>query len=216
MTKPIVFVIDDDFSVREALEGLFASVGLATEGYGSVLEFAAADRPDRPGCIVLDIRLPGQSGLEFQEALARAGTPRSVILISGHADVPMTVRAMRAGAVDVLTKPVRDQELLEAVHRAIEQDLARRGEANSRATVAARYEHLTRREREVMALVVTGMPNKVIAVKVSITEATVKIHRGQVMKKMGADSIASLVRMSDLLGNGRPSCLGRRPDDTTT
>ena len=193
-------MIDDDESVREALRGLFESVGLTTETHGSVRDFMAADKPGRAGCIVLDIRLPGQSGLEFQEALARSDTPRSVVLISAHVDVSMAVRAMKAGAIDVLTKPVREQELLEAVHRAIAQDTSRRGEAEQRATIQAKYAALTERERQIMALVAAGLQNKHIAAETSITEGTVKLHRGQVMRKMGAASVADLVRMADLLG----------------
>lgn len=200
--KPSVVVIDDDQSVREALRGLFHSVGLAVETFGSVREFQEADRADLPGCVVLDIRLPGQSGLDYQESLARAGTPLSVVLVSGHVDVAMSVRAMKAGAVDVLTKPVREQDLLEAVHRAIELDAVRRREAKYRAALEAKLATLTERERQIMSLVVTGMPNKQIATAVTVTEATVKLHRGQVMRKMEAGSLAELVRMADLLGQG--------------
>ncbi|WP_025291090.1 response regulator transcription factor [Sphingomonas sanxanigenens] len=199
---PTVVVIDDDESVREALGGLFLSVGLATESYGSVQAYLAADRPDRAGCLVLDIRLPGRSGLEFQEALARADTRQSVVLISAHVDVQMAVRAMKAGAVDVLTKPVREEDLLEAVHRAIAADGMRRSEAERNAAVRARYAMLTERERQIMALVTSGLLNKQIANEVGIAEATVKLHRGHVMRKMAADSVADLVRMTDLLGPG--------------
>jgi FixJ family two-component response regulator len=198
--KPVVVVIDDDRGVREALQGLFESVGLNAEVYDSVQAFTEADRPERAGCVVLDIRLPGQSGLDFHESLARAGTPRSVILISAHADVPMSVRAMKAGAVEVLTKPVREQELLEAVQRAIEQDSARRSDAQSRAIIKARFDKLTERERQAMAFVVTGMQNKQIAAAMAVTEATVKLHRGQVMNKMQARSVVDLLRMADILG----------------
>ncbi|QKD05362.1 response regulator transcription factor [Mesorhizobium loti] len=196
--RPSVVVIDDDKSVREALRGLFESVGLATETYGSVQDFRASDHPEQAGCLVVDIRLPGESGLEFQESLARNGSPRSVVLISAHADVPMSVRAMRAGAIDVLTKPVREQDLLEAVYRGIAEDGARRIEASSRAGVEARYAALTDRERQIMGLVVTGMQNKQIAAELCITEATVKLHRGNVMRKMEAHSLAALVRMADI------------------
>lgn len=194
---PSVIVIDDDKSVREALRGLFESVGLTTETYSSVHEFRANDRPDQRGCLVIDIRLPGESGLEFQESLFRKGSPRSVVLISAHADVPMSVRAMRAGAIDVLTKPVREQDLLEAVYRGIAEDGARRNEARLRAGVEAKYATLTGRERQIMGLVVEGMQNKQIAAELCITEATVKLHRGNVMRKMAADSLAALVRMAD-------------------
>jgi FixJ family two-component response regulator len=212
--KPTVVVIDDDKSVCEALRGLFESVGLSALTFGSVQQFLADDRPARPGCLVVDIRLPGQSGLELQEMLARTGTPRSVVFISGHVDVPMAVRAMRAGAVDVLTKPVREQDLLEAVHKAIGQDALWRGQTKLRASLEARYATLTVREREIMALVVTGMQNSRIAGGVGIAEATVKLHRGHVMRKMAANSIAALVRMADLLDDGHASTLDHSTDST--
>ena len=194
-----VVVIDDDDSVREALRGLFESVRLRTETHESEQANHAAEAPRGPCCIVLDIRLPGQSGHEFQEALARADDPRPIVLISAHVDVAMAVRAMKAGAVDVLTKPVREQDLLEAVNRAIARDTQQRGEARQRHALQARYATLTEREREVMALVAAGKLNKQIAVEVSLTEATVKLHRGQVMRKMEAESVAQLVRMADVL-----------------
>ena len=197
--RPTVVVIDDDRSVCEALRGLFESVGLSARTYGSVQQFTEEDRPEGSGCLVVDIRLPGQSGLELQEMLARAGTPRSIVFISGHVDVQMAVRAMRAGAVDVLTKPVREQDLLEAVQRAIRQDAIRLGQAKLIDSLEARHSTLTAREREIMALVVTGMQNKQIAAEVRIAEATVKLHRGHVMRKMAADSLAALIRMADLL-----------------
>ncbi|TRC75535.1 response regulator transcription factor [Mesorhizobium sp. WSM4307] len=212
--KPTVVVIDDDKSVCEALRGLFESVGLSAQTYGSVQQFMADDRPTRPGCLVVDIRLPGQSGLELQEMLARTGTPRSVVFISGHVDVPMAVRAMRGGAVDVLTKPVREQDLLEAVHKAIRQDALCLGQTKLRTSLEARYAKLTVREREIMALVVTGMQNSRIATEVRIAEATVKLHRGQVMRKMAADSIAALVRMADLLNDGHAAALDQSSDST--
>jgi FixJ family two-component response regulator len=194
-----VVVIDDDDSVREALRGLFESVRLQTETFGSVQAFLAVEAPRGPCCIVLDIRLPGQSGLEFQEALAKAHDPRPIVLISAHVDVAMAVRAMKAGAVDVLTKPVREQDLLEAVNRAIARDKLQRGEARQRKALQSRYATLTEREREIMALVAAGKLNKQIAVEVNLTEATVKLHRGQVMRKMEAESVAQLVRMADML-----------------
>ncbi|MDP9811149.1 FixJ family two-component response regulator [Rhizobium tibeticum] len=196
---PTVIIIDDDGSVREALRGLFESVGLATETHGSVPEFLSADDPDRAGCIVLDIRLPGQSGLEFQEALAKSRRPRSVVLISAHVDVAMAVRAMKAGAIDVLTKPVREQDLLEAVNRALADDDARRKEANQTAGLRLRYSKLTERERQIMALVVAGKLNKQIAAEVQLAEATVKLHRGHMMRKMHASSVADLVRIAGIL-----------------
>ncbi|RUM03909.1 response regulator transcription factor [Rhizobium chutanense] len=198
---PTIIIIDDDESVREALRGLFESVGLATETHGSVPEFLAADDPHRAGCIVLDIRLPGQSGLEFQEALAKGRHPRSVVLISAHVDVGMAVRAMKAGAIDVLTKPVREQDLLEAVNRALASDNARREEANQTAALRQRYSKLTERERQIMAFVVAGKLNKQIAAEVQLAEATVKLHRGHMMRKMQALSVADLVRIASILGD---------------
>jgi FixJ family two-component response regulator len=196
---PTVIIIDDDESVREALRGLFESVGLATETHCSVPEFLSADDPDRAGCIVLDIRLPGESGLEFQEALAKSRHPRSVVLISAHVDVAMAVRAMKAGAIDVLTKPVREQDLLEAVNRALADDDARRKEANQMAGLRLRHSKLTERERQIMALVVAGKLNKQIAAEVQLAEATVKLHRGHMMRKMHASSVADLVRIAGIL-----------------
>ncbi|EJB06023.1 response regulator [Rhizobium leguminosarum bv. trifolii WSM597] len=200
-SPPTVIVIDDDESVREALRGLFESVGLATETHGSVAEFLAADDPHQAGCIVLDIRLPGQSGLEFQEALSRSKHPRSVVLISAHVDVAMAVRAMKAGAIDVLTKPVREQDLLEAVNRALASDNTRREEADQTAALRQRYSKLTERERQIMAFVVAGKLNKQIAAEVQIAEATVKLHRGHMMRKMRASSVADLVRMAAILAD---------------
>lgn len=197
--EPVVVVIDDDESVREALRGLFQSVGMVTEIYGSVQAFLESGQLERAGCIVLDIRLPGRSGLEFQEALARNGATHSVVLISGHVDVQMAVRAMKAGAVDVLTKPVREQDLLEAVNRGLAQDQQRRAEAKRDQALGSRYATLSERERQVFSLVAAGLLNKQIAERVAITEATVKLHRSQVMKKMGAESLTELVRMADRL-----------------
>jgi len=199
--QPTVIIIDDDESVRDALRGLFQSVGLIAETHGSVSEFLAADDPDRAGCIVLDIRLPGQSGLEFQEALAKSRNPRSVVLISAHVDVAMAVRAMKAGAIDVLTKPVREQDLLEAVNRALANDQERRDKANDAAALRLRYSRLTSREREIMTLVVAGKLNKQIAAEVRLAEATVKLHRGHMMRKMLAASVADLVRIAAVLDN---------------
>lgn len=193
--RPTVIVIDDDQSVREALKGLFESVGLIAETHGSVREFLAADDPEKAGCIVLDIRLPGQSGLEFQEALAQSDLPRSVILISAHVDVTMAVRAMKAGAIDVLTKPVREQDLLEAVNRAIANDAARREERTSKTAAQLRYTSLTERERQILTLVVAGKLNKQIAAELRLAEPTVKLHRGHMMRKMKATSVADLVKI---------------------
>lgn len=195
----LVIIIDDDQSVRRALEGLFQSVGLLTESYASVLEYLAASSPEAAGCIVLDIRLPGQSGLEFQEVLAKGDHPRSTVLISAHVDVPMAVRAMKAGAIDVLAKPVREQDLLEAVNRGLAQDRHRREQAARDALLRSRFDTLTERERQVLTLVAAGLLNKQIAQRVNVTEATVKLHRSQVMRKMEAGSLADLVRMADRL-----------------
>jgi len=203
-----VVVIDDDASVCEALRGLFESVGLSTRTYGSTQAFLAEGPPPGPCCVVLDIRLPGSSGLEFQETLARSGSPLSVVLVSGHVDVQLAVRAMKSGAVDVLAKPVREQELLEAVNRGLKQAALRCREAQRSAALRARYATLTERERQVMALVTSGLMNKQIAERVRVTEATVKLHRGQVMRKMTAASIPELVRMADLLGGEGPSPAG--------
>ncbi|WP_083198138.1 response regulator transcription factor [Pararhizobium polonicum] len=194
--QPTVIVIDDDQSVREALKGLFESVGLAAEAHGSVKDFIAADDPEKAGCIVLDIRLPGQSGLEFQEALAKSDLPRSVVLISAHVDVPMAVRAMKAGAIDVLSKPVREQDLLDAVNRAIANDTARRDEKAAKAATQTRYMTLTERERQIMTLVIAGKLNKQIAAELQLAEPTVKLHRGHMMRKMKATSVAHLVKIA--------------------
>ncbi|CVI54320.1 MULTISPECIES: response regulator transcription factor [Agrobacterium] len=198
--QPNVIVIDDDQSVREALKGLFESVGLAAEVHGSIKDFIAADDPEKAGCIVLDIRLPGQSGLEFQEVLAKSDLPRSVVLISAHVDVPMAVRAMKAGAIDVLSKPVREQDLLDAVNRAIANDAARRDEKVAKAATQARYMTLTERERQILTLVIAGKLNKQIAAELQLAEPTVKLHRGHMMRKMKATSVAHLVKLAgDLL-----------------
>lgn len=192
--------MDDDDAVRESLSGLFQSVGLSVKAYGSTQALLADKTFDRPGCLVLDVRLPGQSGLDFFEALVERGADRPVVFISAHADVPMAVRAMRAGAVEILTKPVRSQDLLDAVHGAIEQDRTRRAEAIGLAELRAAFARLTRREGEIMTLVVTGRRNKQIAADVGLSEATVKLHRGHVMRKMNAGSVAELVRMTAALG----------------
>jgi FixJ family two-component response regulator len=198
--QPIVFVIDDDESMRIALSYLFRSMQFEVMVFSSAADFRKATLPSVPSCLVLDIRLPGVSGLEFQEALAKMDVRIPIVFITGHGDVPMTVKAMKAGAVDFLTKPFRDQDMLDAVTRAIERDRTRRkGEAttsNLKETFAA----LTRREREVMGLVTAGLMNKQIAGKLNLSEITVKIHRGQVMRKMHARSLADLVRMAQALG----------------
>jgi FixJ family two-component response regulator len=197
----VVFVVDDDPSMRRSLEGLLRSVGLDVRLFSSAQEFMQAERPEAPGCLVLDVRLPGMSGLAFQEELANTGVALPVIFVTGHGDVPMTVRAMKAGAVEFLTKPFDDQVLLDAVHAAIERDRARRHQAESLAALKARYDELTAREKEVMKLVVTGRVNKQIAAALGLSVVTVKVHRGQVMRKMLAKSVAELVRMADRLGS---------------
>ena len=198
--KPTVVVIDDDPEVREALQGLLRTVGLRAELFASVTDFLNSSRPDLPGCLVLDVRLPGRSGLEFQNDLAKAQVRLPIIFVTGYGDIPMSVRAMKAGAVEFLTKPIRPQELLDAIHRAIEQDRARRDREQVTGDLRGRLETLTRRERQVMALAVAGRLNKQIAAEIGLSEATVKLHRGQVMRKMGARSLADLVRMGDRLG----------------
>jgi FixJ family two-component response regulator len=198
--KGIVFVVDDDLSMRRALESLLRSVGHDVRLFSSAPEFMQAARDDAPGCLVLDVRLPGMSGLAFQQELAKAGIGLPIIFITGHGDVPMTVRAMKAGAVEFLTKPFDDQVLLDAVHAALEQDRVRRRDDASVATLRARYDDLTERERQVMSHVVAGWVNKRIAARLELSVVTVKVHRGQVMRKMQAQSVAELVRMADRLG----------------
>jgi FixJ family two-component response regulator len=202
--RPIVVVIDDDQGIREALQGLLRSVGLRVELFGSVQEFLDCAHADVPGCLVLDVRLPGRSGLDFHEDLVKANIHLPVIFISGHADVPMSVRAMKAGAVEFLTKPVRHQDLLDAIQRAIERDRARRDEEEVIGGLRARFNSLTAREREVMRLVAAGRLNKQIAAEIGLSEATVKVHRGQMMRKLRAKSLAELVRMADKLELSRP------------
>ncbi|HWL74619.1 MAG TPA: response regulator transcription factor [Burkholderiaceae bacterium] len=196
---PTVLVVDDDASIREALGDLFNSIGLRTQLFGTAAELLKYEFPDAPSCLVLDIRLPGLSGLDIQSQLAQANIHIPVIIMTGHGDIPMTVRAMKAGAIDFLTKPFRDQEMLDAVTRAIERDRQRRESENARADVRALFGSLTPREREIMTLVTAGKMNKQIAAEVSLSEITVKIHRGHVMKKMGARSLADLVRMAETL-----------------
>jgi FixJ family two-component response regulator len=196
----VVFVIDDDASMRGALDNLIGSVGLEVRPFASPQEFLRSARPDVPACLVLDVRLPGMSGLAFQQELSRMGLTLPVIFITGHGDVPMSVRAMKAGAVEFLTKPFQDQDLLDAIHVAIERDRARRREAAQLDLLQVRYGLLTEREREVMKLVVGGRANKQIAADLKLSEVTVKVHRGQVMRKMRARSLPELVRMADRLG----------------
>jgi FixJ family two-component response regulator len=197
--RPIVFVVDDDPSMREAVQDLIASVGLEARGFPSPREFLEAARPDSPACLVLDVRLPGSSGLNFQQELSQAGVRIPVIFITGHGDIPMSVRAIKAGAVEFLTKPFRDQELLDAINAGIERNRAQRREALVMDDLRQRFAALTPREREIMALVILGRMNKQIAGELGVSEVTVKVHRGQIMRKMRAKSLPELVRMGDLL-----------------
>jgi FixJ family two-component response regulator len=196
-SHPIVFVVDDDESVRDAVKRLIASVGLRAETFGSTREFLDSKRPEAPACLVLDVRLPGASGLELQSDLAAANIHIPIIFITGHADVPMTVRAMKAGAVEFLTKPFRGQELLDAVQNAIAKDRVAWNERAQMADLRARYDSLTPREKEVLVLVASGLLNKQIGAELGTSELTIKTHRGRVMQKMGADSLADLVRMAE-------------------
>jgi RNA polymerase sigma factor (sigma-70 family) len=200
--RPVVYVIDYDRSMREAVQDLIASVGLEARGFASPREFLEASRPEAPGCLVLDVRLPGSSGLNFQQELAQAGVLLPVIFITGHGDIPMSVRAIKAGAVEFLTKPFRDQELLDAINAAVERDRAQRRDSAVLDDLRQRFATLTPREREIMALVILGRLNKQIADELGVSEVTVKVHRGQIMRKMRARSLPELVRMGDAL---RPS-----------
>jgi FixJ family two-component response regulator len=202
-TQPVVFVVDDDAAVREALESLLKSVGLRAAMFASPAQFLERRHPNVPSCLVLDVRLPELSGLDFQAELAKNGIRIPIIFITGHGDIPMSVRAMKAGAVEFLTKPVREQDLLDAIQLALERDRARRGQEATVAELRANLETLTPREREVMAYVTAGLMNKQIAGEMGVTEITVKVHRGNLMRKMGARSLAELVRMADALGIGR-------------
>jgi len=197
---PTVFVVDDDASVRDALKSLLRSVDLEVETFGSATEFLRAKLPDAPSCLVLDVRLPGVSGLDFQGELARSGIHIPIIFVTGHGDIPMTVKAMKAGAVEFLTKPFRDQDMLDAIQIALERDRARREQDGKLTQLRDLFGSLTSREQEVIGLVTSGLMNKQIAAEMGVSVITVKVHRGNVMRKMGAKSLTDLVRMADALG----------------
>jgi FixJ family two-component response regulator len=200
-TEPssVVFVVDDDASVRDGLKSLLRSVDLHVETFGSAPEFLQSKLPDAPGCLVLDVRLPGLSGLDFQAELAKAGIGIPIIFITGHGDIPMSVRAMKAGAVEFLTKPFREQDMLDAIRVALERDRDRRDQDRKTSELRKTFDSLTSREQEVMGLVTAGLMNKQIAAEIGVSEITVKVHRGNVMRKMEARSLADLVRMADAL-----------------
>jgi FixJ family two-component response regulator len=200
--SPLVIVVDDDHRVREALSSLISSVGLQVAVFGSAAEFLAFQRPEVPGCLVLDLQLPGASGLELQQQLLAGDTP-PIVFISGHGDIPSSVRAIKAGAIEFLPKPFDDQELLRAIHSAIDQDRIARGKRSELAELQSRYKLLTPREREVLPFVVAGFANKQTGADLGTSEITIGVHRGQIMRKMAAKSLADLVRMADQLGIAR-------------
>ncbi|MFY9692881.1 MAG: response regulator transcription factor [Xanthobacteraceae bacterium] len=198
--QPIVYVVDDDTSLRDALARLFRSVGLQAKTFAAASEFLRDKLADGPSCLVLDVRLPGLSGLDFQAELIKANIDIPIVFMTGHGDIPMTVRAMKAGAIEFLPKPFRDQDMLDAVQIGLERDRDRRRSAGDTARLKANFATLTSREQEIMGLVTTGLMNKQIAGQIGVSEITVKVHRGSVMRKMGAKSLAELVRMADALG----------------
>jgi FixJ family two-component response regulator len=197
---PVIYVVDDSVDVREGLGALLESVGLKSEAFGSAAEFLKRRRSDRVSCLILDVRLPGLSGLDFQRELAKGEVATPIIFITGYGDVPMTVKAIKAGAVEFLTKPVRDQDLLDAVRVALDLDRARRAQDTKSCDVRARYTALTSREQQVMKLVCAGLMNKQTAAEIGVSEITVKVHRHNLMKKLGAKSLPELVRLADMLG----------------
>ena len=199
-TLPVVFVVDDDASVREALGSLIRSIGLRVEAFASAQEFFGAKRPDAACCLILDVRLPGVSGLDFQAELTKAKIQIPIIFITGHGDIPMSVKAMKAGAIEFLTKPFRDQDLLDAIQVALDRAQASHANEKALSELRAKFATLTPREQEVMAWVTGGLLNKQVAAEIGVTEITVKVHRGKVTRKMGAKSLADLVKMADVLG----------------
>ena len=198
--QPNVIIVDDDELVRDALAGLLRSIGLQTKQFPSVPEFLKWKLPDRPSCLVLDVRLPGVSGLDFQSELNKTNAQIPIVFMTGHGDIPMSVRAMKGGAVDFLSKPFRDQDMLDAVQTALENDRKRRQSANGCVQLKTVFDALTSREQEIMGFVAAGLMNKQIAAEIGVSEVTVKFHRGNMMRKMGAKSVAELVRMADTLG----------------
>ena len=197
--QPVVFIIDDDPSLCDALSSLFRSVGLQVRAFGSAPEFLQSKLPDGPSCLVLDVRLPGLSGLDFQSELAKANIQIPIVFMTGHGDISMTVRAMKAGAVEFLPKPFRDQDILDAVQAGLDRDRTRRSSASDSSKLKASFDSLTPREQEIMGFVTSGLMNKQTAGEIGVSEITVKVHRGNVMRKMGAKSLAELVRMADAL-----------------
>jgi FixJ family two-component response regulator len=211
---PTVFVVDDDRSLRISTERLLRSLGFAVQTFASAREFLAHGRPDGPACLLLDVRMPGVSGLDLQRELAQSGVQIPIVFLTGHGDIPMTVRAMKAGAVEFLTKPVRKQALIDAIQAAIDRDRVSHAERRDALALRERYEQLTPREREVMARVVAGLLNKQIAQELATAERTIKFHRAHIMQKMGAESLAALVRMADQLGLAPKGSPGPVPKDS--